>query len=473
MYFFREGAAVMKNIENLFSYFLSDAINSKKSINYYGLDGEGLIKRIDDCFVDGQESSLEELTERIREYTFSGVSLNNAVFNFYYSYHCKFKKKIAFNSYARKNSGIYGYKSDESASARARKIKKEIADSGNELSMYFKDIFDEMGQTHRGTVPNYDTDILIQSVFSYYKSPFYIREGYSRKLFDKFLKDFDKPLCTDDKLKKHINSNIFERIYHIHFISSIVAIYNELNNFFDKLEIKDVNVVYMGDNCKYFDTTTMLTEIKRYMFTHNCTLTTAQRNFRIKLRDFVLNMCEFAIVPDIYNREDYLKNFVYNNVCNIMNEQLYLDNLRKTVAVYTRQSYIDNEIFYYGYMLWIIRKIEIAGEYSTDYIWNHLFDKKFTEECIDKNQKELEGLICKDSFDIEFDGLSECFFECDDILSDIFQKTLFTIRIFEVNERIMQAPISNDEFNRAYRKLVESAMQSEVTFNALYNPTLI
>ena len=260
---------------------------------------------------------------------------------------------------------------------------------------------------------------------------------------------------------------------HIHFISSIVAIYNELNNFFDKLEIKDVNVVYMGDNCKYFDTSAMLTEIKRYMFTHNCTLTIAQRNFRIKLRDFVLNMCEFAIVPDIYNREDYLKNFVYNNVCNIMNEQLYLDNLRKTVAVYTRQSYIDNEIFYYGYMMWIIRKIEVAGEYSTDYIWNHLFDKKFTEECIDKNQKELEGLICKDSFDIEFDGLSECFFECDDILSDIFQKTLFTIRIFEVNERIMQAPIANDEFNRAYRKLVESAMQSEVTFNALYNPTLI
>ncbi len=470
---FRNGViAGMKNIENSFGYHLIDAVNAKRNVNYYGLDGDGLIKRIENCFLNEKESSSEELITKIQEYTYTCADLNNAVLNFYYSYHCKFKKKIAFNSYARKNSGMYGYTSDESASARARKLKKEIADSKNELSMYFKDIFEEMGQTHRGTVPQCDTDILIQSVFSYYKGPFYIRESYTGKLLDKFLKDFDKVLCMDDKLKRHINSYVFERIYHIRFISTLISIYKELSIFLDKLEINDVNVVYRGNNCEYFDASAMLSEIKRYIFAHNCTLQTAQKDFKIKLREFVLNLCEFATIPDVYTREEHMRTFTYNNVCKIMDEQKYIDELRKTVAVHTRQAYIDSEIFYYGYMLWIIRKLEVSGEYNTDYIWNHLFDKSFTQECIDREINDMEKLIRNDSFDIELKGLSESFFGYDDILNDIFQKVLFSVRVFEVNEKIMQSPIANDEFNRDYKKLVEKAMQADVTFNSLYNFTV-
>jgi len=478
----------MDGIKNNFCYLLHESLLAPRLMSYYGVDGEGILSAIDNT--TKEQLSIEGLLRTVRSYLEPGEDLRNAILSFYYSYYCEYKEKVAFVSYVRKKFSEIGYKNENAAVATGGKIKKEILNSSSDLSAYFKNILTKGKRIPGGSIPILDADILMRSVYSYPKNPYnFIRrdnnpknnipKDYTQKEFDNFLKFFDnvlsnssKEVDADEVIKKHVSQYIFERIYHIHFINTIACIYDEMYKLFDGLRYADTSVVSVMWEYEYIDVENLLKSINECFIKENWDIELAKEVLKNGLKNFILDLCEFAIIPDIYTREKELKDYVMKYSHKMILQQTYHEHIRSKVAECTRRAYIKNEIFHYSYMLWKIKKIECLNTEKTiaekEDLWTNMFDKIYAEKHIDEDLASFETIVKSGDFDIIFPRLAFDFSKDNGFIKRIFEKIFFSCDIFNVNENVMKAPLASNFFNKEYTDLLGRALQAHVNSYDIY-----
>lgn len=458
----------METIENYLEYDLADYSILLPVIEGYGMSGS-IKDEIDDCIsTDKSENgaSISALIKILREN--SDTNFLNAIMNFYYSYHCKLDDPVAFNTKVRENYLTYGYKNAQSAAARARKLKSDMQQNPVELYLYFRCAFENMRKGHKGTLPPYDADIIIQSTLSFYDSPYYIRDNYTTKHLQKFVKKF-KPLFnkTDTTVQKHINSYLFERIYHIALIYTIADFYHTFNTVIAEFTYDDKNqsFKYSGKGNGYFDVNIIKIELDKYIFNRNSTEKQTKDAYKRKCRDFALNLCEFAYISDVYNHRDMLKRFIKDNIQYILDENLYIDKLHSIVSRAARETIVYNKVFYYSSIYWSVMRNQQteenkSGEKGIDTVWQDILSGKENQNYLNYDLQGIEAELNNNAFDLPIMELLEKFPDCDDIINDLFQKILFELQIFETNRQIVCYPFNNSDFDKKYIELVKEALDS-------------
>lgn len=457
----------METIQNYLNYDLTDSLIFFYVIEGYGMDAT--IKDEIESYIHADTSEkgapISTLIKILRENI--DTNLLNAIMNFYYSYHCKFDKPVAFNARVRGNYEDYDYKNSQSAAARARKIKSDIQKSPVELYLYFQCAFENMQKGRKGTLPPYDADIIIQSTLSFYNSPYYMRDNYTTKHLQEFVQKFKRILNRKDDVQKHINSYLFERIYHIVLICRIADFYHTFNTVIDAFTYDDKNhcFQYSIQGNEYFDMNVVQGMLNTYIFERNSTEKQTKDAYKRKCRDFALNLCEFAYISDVYNRTDMLKRFIKNNIQYILDENLYIDKLRSIVSRAARKTIVYNKVFYYSSIYWsVVRNQQIAekkdGEKGIDFTWLNILSGKHIKSFLDYDLQGIKAELGNSSFDLTITELAEKFPDCDDIINDLFQKVLFELQIFESNRQIVCYPFNNSSFDKKYINLVEEALDS-------------
>lgn len=457
----------METIENYLTYDLIDFLKLLPAIEGYGMSGS-IKGEIDDCiYADKSENGvpISSLIKILRDN--SNTNLLNAIMNFYYSYHCKFDKPVALNARVRENHSIYGYENSQSAAARARKLKSDMQQSPVELYQYFRCAFENMQKGRKGTLPPYDADIIIQSTLSFYDSPYYMRDNYTTKHLQEFVQKFERILNRKDDVQKHINSYLFERVYHIALIYIIVDFYHTFNTVIDEFAFdnKNQSFKYSGEGNKYFDVNIIKIELDKYIFKRNSTEKQTKDAYKRKCRDFALNLCEFAYISDVYTRTDMLKQFIKNNIQYILYENRYINKLRSIVSRAAREAIVYNKVFYYSSIYWSVMRNQQTeenknGEEGIDTVWQDILSGNQSKDFLDFDLQGIEAELNNSVFGLPIMELSKQFPDCDDIINDLFQKILFELQIFKSNRQIVCYPFNDSDFDKKYIELVKEALDS-------------
>lgn len=480
----------MDVIKNDFNYLFKDSLLAPRMISYYGVDGEGIFDAINNC---REDSSMDDLISIVETHIESD-DLRNAIMSFYYSFKCEFGEKVAYSTYAVEKYSESGNDNGESAKAIVGKNAGVLKKDKSELYNYMGNLLPKGKKVPGGTVPFYDADVLVQSLYSYPKNPykFFAKhttvedKGYNQTEFAEFMGYFDnvlntgvknktandKELTADDKIKIQINSYIFERLYNVRFISTIISIYEEMNCFFESLQYNGIGIVSADREYEYIDYVQLIDKINSSFKKECWDISLAKEILKNSLKNYVLDLCEFSIIPDIYTREDNLKDYVRTYADKLVGLEPCRDHIRNKVAECTRKAYIKNEVLYYSYLLWKVKKIQCANEEKDvtcrNDIWTNMFDKAYAKKHIEEDLSELKLRVISDEYDKDFSNLSIDFSVYDGLVERIFEKIYMSSEIYSVNEKVMRAPLASAYFASGYKKLIEQSLQAHVTFYDVY-----
>ena len=92
-----------------------------------------------------------------------------------------------------------------------------------------------------------------------------------------------------------------------------------------------------------------------------------------------------------------------------------------------------------------------------------MYDKPFSKMCIDKHINEIEKEIEDTSFEIIYEGLAESMLDKDNILGEVFQKILFSISGFRINEILMYYPLTSENSHREQQAYIDKMLKESVT----------